>query len=225
MSSLIYLLSPTAKEGLNHLPVLTFKTLVSTINFDFINILLFTSKQAVITTNSISDEWKQFPCIAIGKSTTKTIEDLGGKVIYMPKSNYGEDIAKDLLTYFYDKRIFYLRPKKTAFDINVYIEEHKSNNGHEEVLFFEEIIYETDCLSYKRDQKPIENAIIIFTSPSSIKCFFKSFDWNESYTAIIIGKTTKKYLPKNCSYLVADEPSIDACIAKALHLEEERYLL
>ena len=82
----------------------------------------------------------------------------------------------------------------------------------------EKIIYETACVAYTNENKPDKHAIIIFTSPSTIHCFLKNFDWDESYTAVVIGEATKKYLPVNARYEVADTPLIDSCIEKAKDL-------
>jgi uroporphyrinogen-III synthase len=85
----------------------------------------------------------------------------------------------------------------------------------------EQIIYETFCIDYTKDKTPKKGAIIIFTSPSTIKCFFKNFEWDSSYRAILIGNATKAHLPKECKYRVADEPLIDSCIQKAKELLED----
>ena len=74
-------------------------------------------------------------------------------------------------------------------------------------------------MQYALEEKPKENAIIIFTSPSTIRCFFKNFEWHESYIAILIGHATKEHLPKVCRYVIADEPLIDACVKKAKEVE------
>jgi uroporphyrinogen-III synthase len=68
-------------------------------------------------------------------------------------------------------------------------------------------------------EKPSEDAIIIFTSPSTIHCFFKNFVWDESYTAVVIGKATKVHLPENAEYVVAERPLIASCIEKAKEIE------
>jgi len=82
----------------------------------------------------------------------------------------------------------------------------------------EQIIYETGCIEYTEEEKPVKNAIIIFTSPSTIHCFLKNFKWDESYTAVVIGRATKVHLPGNAEYVVAGEPLISACIEKAKSL-------
>ncbi len=79
----------------------------------------------------------------------------------------------------------------------------------------EKIIYETSCVKYTKENTPEKNAIIIFTSPSTIHCFLENFEWDESYTVMVIGEATKEHVPKHTQYEVADIPQIDACIAKA----------
>ncbi len=208
MSRAIYLLSPTPKEGTIALPMIDFSVTAESIDFSQSDTLIFTSKQAVVTADKIDPSWKNYPCIAIGPATKKQIEDLGGEVIYYPRSFYGETLSQDIAEFFRNKKLLYLRPKEISFDSKSFLKK-------EGITLQEQIIYETSCINYTLKEKPSKNAIIIFTSPSTIHCFLKNFDWNESYTAVVIGKATKVHLPKNVEYVVADEPLINACINKA----------
>jgi uroporphyrinogen-III synthase len=205
---MIYLLSPLPKEGTIHLPMIHFSLLPSTIDFSKCDVLMFTSKQAVKSVETLNPEWKKYPCLAIGSATAKEIESLGGQVIYQPKSFYGKTLSQDIITQFKDKKILYLRPKEVSFDSKNFL----AKAGLE---IDEQIIYETSCINYEKKEKPGKNAIIIFTSPSTIHCFLKNFEWDESYTAVVIGEATKEHLPSNAYYVVADTPLIDACITKS----------
>jgi len=204
----IYLLSPTAKEGTVHLPMITFSLLDVRLEFSDCDMLIFSSSQAVKSAEALNPEWKKTPCLAIGTSTADTIESLGGNVIYTPKRFYAQTLAEDIVSKFKNKTILYLRPKIVSFDTKSFLEKAG-------ILLKEKIIYETSCVTYHSEDKPPENAIIIFTSPSTIHCFLKNFEWDESYTAIVIGEATKKHLPKDARYAVAKKPLIDACIDKA----------
>ncbi|MEA1954337.1 MAG: uroporphyrinogen-III synthase [Campylobacterota bacterium] len=208
MSRAIYLLSPTPKEGTVALPMIEFSITATSIDFSQSDTLIFTSKQAVVTANEIDSRWKDYACIAIGSATKKQIEDLGGKVIYHPKSFYGESLSADIAQHFRDLRLLYLRPKEVSFDSKAFLKK-------EGLDLQEQIIYETSCIDYTPTQKPQENAIIIFTSPSTIFCFLKNFKWDESYTAVVIGQATKVHLPTDAKYVVADRPLITSCIKKA----------
>ncbi len=210
---MIYLLSPLTKEGTCSLPMIDFLLVASSIDFSDCDTLIFTSKQAVVSADKIDKRWKNYPCIAIGGATKSKIEELGGEVIYFPKKFYGEALAEDIKSFFSDKRLLYLRPKEVSFDSRAYL----AKSG---IKLEEQIIYETSCVKYALKDKPKESAIIIFTSPSTIKCFFKNFEWHESYIAVIIGHATKEHLPSYCNYVVADEPLIDACVKKAKEVEK-----
>lgn len=205
---MIYLLSPSSKEGTIHLPMIRFSLLPSTIDFSKYDTLMFTSKQAVKSAEALNPEWKKYPCLAIGSATAKEIESLGGKVVYQPKSFYAETLSQDIIAQFHDKKILYLRPKEVSFDSKNFL----AKAGIE---LQERIIYETSCIRYEKKEKPGKNAIIIFTSPSTIHCFLKNFEWDESYTAVVIGEATKVHLPIHARYEVADRPLIEACIIKA----------
>jgi len=212
MSRAIYLLSPTAKEGTIALPMIDFSVTARSIDFSQSDTLIFTSKQAVVTADKIDITWKNYPCIAIGPATKKQIEDLGGEVIYYPRSFYGEILSADIAQFFRELNLLYLRPKEVSFDSKSFLEK-------EGITLQEQIIYETSCLKYTLEEKPSKDAIIIFTSPSTIHCFFKNFTWDESYTAVVIGKATKIHLPVNAEYVVAERALISSCIEKAKEIE------
>jgi len=208
MQRAIYLLSPTPREDTLSLPMITFKSTVEHIDFTTCDTLMFTSKQAVVTANELDKNWKKYPCIAIGPATKRQIEDLGGEVIYFPKEFYGENLSRDIAAFFKEKKLLYLRPKEVSFDSKGFLEKAG-------ITLQEQVIYETSCIQYTLDEKPQKDAIIIFTSPSTIHCFFKNFDWDESYTAVVIGKATLVHLPPQVNYHIADEALISACIEKA----------
>jgi len=204
----VYLLSPVPREDTVSLPMIDFSIVAEKIDFSSCDTLMFTSKQAVVSADTIDKSWKKYPCIAIGPATKKQIESLGGEVVYFPKEFYGENLSQDIARFFKERKLLYLRPKEVSFDAKGFLK-------REGIDLQEQIIYETSCIEYTALEKPSENAIIIFTSPSTIHCFLKNFEWNESYTAIVIGKATKVHLPENANFLVADEPLIASCIEKA----------
>lgn len=214
----IYLLSPSPKEGTKYLPMISFTLYEKKIDLEPYDTLLFTSKQAVKSVEALNPNWKYIPCLAIGAATAHIIESLGGTVLYQPKSFYGKTLSEDILRRFKDKNILYLRPKEVSFDSKSFL----TNSG---VILHEQIIYETSCVKYMKKDKPCKNAIIIFTSPSTIHCFLENFDWDESYTAVVIGKATKAHLPPNASYVVSDTALIDSCIAKAKIVANHKSLL
>ncbi|MEA2048345.1 MAG: uroporphyrinogen-III synthase [Campylobacterota bacterium] len=205
---MIYLLSPLKKEGSIHLPMIHFTLLESSLDFSQCDTLMFTSKEAVKSAELLNSDWKNIPCLAIGSATAKEIESLGGKVLYQPKQFYGKTLSEDILRLFKEKHILYLRPQVVSFDAKTFL--RKAGLRIEEKM-----IYKTSCMDYSDDDKPLQNAIIIFTSPSTIKCFFKNFQWDESYTAVVIGEATKEHLHKNITVEVAEKPLIDSCISKA----------
>jgi len=211
---MIYLLSPLKKEGTLSLPMITFKIVKESIDFSHCDTLMFTSKQAVVSADAIDKNWKNYPCIAIGGATKKKIEELGGEVIYYPKEFYGEVLAKDIQDKFSFKKLLYLRPKEVSFNSKAYLEKHNIN-------LKEQIIYETSCVRYEKKEQPQKDAVIIFTSPSTIKCFFKNFTWHKSYVAVLIGHATKEHLPSECKFVIADEALIDSCIKKAKEVEKK----
>ncbi len=207
----IFLCSPKKFEGVFSLPTIEFKLIANELNLNEIDTILFSSKQAVIFANKLNPAWKERFIIAVGPATAKMAKELGAKEIYYPKNYYGKELAKDVLKYFQKKKILYIRPKIISFDSKTFLQRHG-------IFIKEAIIYETICKKYKNFSLP-KNVIIIFTSPSTIECFFKSFEWDESFKAVVIGKSTLKKLPQNINAFVAKEPTIDACVELAKSLQ------
>ncbi len=205
---MIYLLSPIPKEGCVHLPMISFTLIEQELALDVYDLLMFTSKQAVKSAEVLNKKWKERPCLAIGASTAEEIKRLGGKVLYQPNSFYGKSLGEDIIEKFSNKKILYLRPKNVSFDSKKFL-------AQAGIEVQEKIIYETTCIKYTKESAPEKNAIIIFTSPSTIHCFLENFEWDDSYTAVVIGEATREHLPADTQYEVADIPQIDACISKA----------
>ncbi|MDY0402405.1 uroporphyrinogen-III synthase [Sulfurovum sp.] len=210
----IYLLSPSPAEGTISLPMISFSIVSERLDFEGCDTLMFTSKQAVKSAERIDPNWKKYPTVAVGPATKKQIEALGGRVIYYPSSFYGKNLSRDIVRYFKEKKLLYLRPQKVSFDTKEYL---KSAG----VTVQEQVIYETSCIAYTQEEAPSRGAIIIFTSPSTMECFFKNFEWDESYTAVLIGDATKGALKRGMDYVVADRALIKSCIEKAKSLQED----
>jgi len=206
MKSSIYLCSPKKFEGAISIPMIKFNLIKDSLDLSSFDTLLFSSKQAVKFTNMLNKEWVDKKILAVGPATKEMAIKLGAKDIYYPKDYYGKELAKDILKEFKDRKILYIRPKVISFDSKTYLSQYG-------IDIQEEIIYETTCNNQKFDIQ--KNAIIVFTSPSTIDCFFKNYKWDKSYKAVVIGKTTLKNLPSNIKAYVANEPSIASCVEKA----------
>ena len=203
----IYLCSPKRHKDTISLPMIEFKLKAKELDLKWCDAILFTSKQAIVFADKLNSSWKDKKIIAVGPATKEMAIKLGAKDVYYPKEYYGEVLANDILKYFSNKKILYIRPKVVSFDSYNFLKRHN-------IDIKEAIIYETVCKEYK--SKVLEkNSIIIFTSPSTINCFFKSFKWDNSFIAVVIGKSTLKNLPKGVKAVVADTPTIDSCIKKA----------
>ncbi len=176
--------------------------------------LIFTSKQAVKTAEAIDPAWKMLDTIAVGAATKRQVESLGGRVIWMPEDFYGEALAEGVKARFKARKLLYLRPKEVSFDTKG----HLQKAG---IAIEEQIVYETRCRAYAPDEAPEEGSVIIFTSPSTIRCFLRNFAWKESYIAVVIGKATLAHLPEGATAYVAEKPTIDACVAKAHEILRE----
>ncbi len=203
----IYILSEKKFEGAVNLPLIKINFFNLKIDLKEYDTLIFTSKNGVEAIDKIDKNWKNKEIYSIGLGTTKTISDKNVTVSYTAKSSYGDDFAKEILPFLKDKKVLFPRAKKITSKLGTILKENNINLD-------EKIVYETVC-NYKTIEKPKENSVIIFSSPSTIKCFFEKFSWDSTYKAIVIGSKTASFMPKNIKFYSSKTQTIPACIKLA----------
>ncbi|MFX4275602.1 uroporphyrinogen-III synthase [Aliarcobacter butzleri] len=205
----IYLLNEQKHEDVENLEVFQIEYIKSDVDLKKYDALVFTSKNGVKAINSFNQNWKNIPSYAIAQKTANTIIKLGGVVEFIGNSGHGNDFAYELKNVLKDKKVLYVKALKTVSNLPNILKE----NG----IFLDEIIaYKTSCK--KSNIILEENSIFIFTSPSSVECFFKQYSWKNSYKAIVIGKTTAEFLPSNVNYEISSQTSVEECIKLAKQL-------
>ncbi len=203
----IYILSEKRFAGALNLPVIKINFLDTDIDLEGYEALIFTSKNGVEAIDRIDKSWKKKDIYSIGSGTTKAIKDKGAIACYTAKSSYGDDFAKEIVPLLSGKKSLFLRAKKVTSKLNKILKD----NGIE---LYEKIVYETVC---NEDIKecPNEGSVIIFSSPSTIECFFKRYSWKDSYKAVVIGTKTASYMPDGVRFDLCSIQTIPACIELA----------
>ena len=199
----IYLLSNQKYTCVEKLEVFQIEYIKSSIDLLKYDALIFTSKNAIYSLDSFNKNWKNIDSYAIAPKTSEIIKKLGGKVVFTGITSHGNEFAQELINLLKNKKVLYVKALKTVSDLVEILKQNK-------ILIDELVAYKTSC---KKSEILLEdNSIFIFTSPSSVECFFNQYSWKNSYKAIVIGKTTAKYLPKEVNYTISSETSIDECI-------------
>ena len=207
--SKIYLLNDLKYDGVENLEVFSIEYLKSKIDLSEYNALVFTSKNAIYSLDSFDTSWRNIPSYAIAEKTAKIITEHDGNLTFTGISSHGNDFAKELIPVLRNKKVLYIRALKTVSKISLILKENDINID-------ELITYKTLCKNSKVRLK--EGSVFIFSAPSSVECFFKNYEWNDSFTAISIGKTTAKYLPLNINHHISEKTTIDDCIKLARQL-------
>ena len=199
----IYLLNNQKHSGVENLEVFQIEYIQSEIDLLKYDALIFTSKNAVYSLDSFNKNWKNIDSFVIAPKTANIIKQKGGKVAFTGITSHGDEFAQELMALLKNKKVLYIKALRTVSNlVNIL----KENN----ILIDELVTYQTSC---KKSNISLEdNSVFIFTSPSSVECFFNQYKWKDNYKAIVIGKTTAKYLPKEVHYTISSETSIDVCI-------------
>ncbi len=170
--------------------------------------LIFTSKNGVKSIDQNSEQWKDIDSYAISQVTANTIEELNGNLVFIGHNGHGDEFAKEIVDKLKDKRVLYIRAKKVVSNLTKILND---NN----IKCDSSVYYETVCDKSAKILKLEQNAIIIFTSPSTIKCFFDKYKWKKNYTAIAIGRTTASYLSDDIDMLISKNVSIESSLELA----------
>lgn len=207
----IYVLSDKEVKYTKSLPVIETKMIEGKIDLGSYEALVFTSKNGVKYIDSLAPEWKKIPAYAISAQTAKMIKTLGGKVAFVGKEKHGDEFAHELLTLLSGKKTAYIGAESIVSNLMKILKDKGIECDHIPV-------YHTVCKAYEKKITLPKGSVIIFSSPSTIECFLKNVVWDESFTAISIGKTTAKYFPDFIQPLIAENTSLESCVYKALSL-------
>ena len=207
--SKIYLLNNQKFDNVENLEVFGINYISSDINLKNYEALVFTSKNAIYSIDSFNKDWKNIPSYVIAPKTAKIVNNLKGNLAFTGISSHGNEFAIELIPLLKEKKVLYIKASKTVSNLSAILKENS-------VILDELIAYETTCKKVNNNLE--KNSVLIFTSPSSVECFFKQYSWNDSYKAVVIGKTTANYLPKEVDFLISSETSIEECIKLARQL-------
>jgi uroporphyrinogen-III synthase len=182
------------------------------INFSKYDYLIITSKQASKALEQYANkEYLLKPALCVSAQSAKSFENSGGNVLAVGKG-YGDNLVEQIKSYHKDKKWLYLRAKVIASDF-------VSTCKKEGYSIDEKIVYKSDCSSAIKEISVEDDAVLVFTSPSSVKCFLKNHNLLSTHKIIVIGKTTAKAIPPNCSYFLSNDTTIESCMQIAYTLK------
>lgn len=178
----VYLLSSAKVEGAKNLPVIKTEFIEADIAIDDYDVIIFTSKNAVEAINRLGIDWRRKPSIAIGDATAEKIKKFKGRVSFVSNEAYGDELAVEITKRYRFLKFLYPRAKTIASNLPDILRKKGSD-------ITEIVVYETVC-SDEILEAPEDGSVIVFSSPSTVKCFVEKFGWRESYKCVAIGKTT-----------------------------------
>lgn len=205
MSKPIYLFSTSSYPDTIHVNSLDSKLLKPDIDFSLYDYLIITSKQVAKALQQYEkSSFIKIPALCVSAQTAKSYEAIGGSVLKIG-SGYGDTLKETIVNYPKKTKWLYLRAKEIASDFTKLCRK----DGYE---IAEAIMYETSC---SEDIQKIEiesDAVLIFTSPSSVRCFLKTHTIEDTQKVIVIGKTTANAIPKNSNFVISSETTIESCV-------------
>ncbi|RDU69678.1 uroporphyrinogen-III synthase [Helicobacter cholecystus] len=152
--------------------------------------LIFTSKNAILSLekNSIKypqmQRWRSIPAYVIGQSSAKMLQNLGGNLAYISSNAHGKEFANEL-SQLLDKRkkYAYFRAYKIVSNLDKELRER-------DFCVHSIVSYQSVPANLSQTDLPPKGSVLLFTSPSAYHFFLQKFQWDESYRAVALGKTT-----------------------------------
>jgi len=211
MSQPIYLFSISSHPDTISVNSLNIQLLQPQIDFTKYDFIIATSKQvfkALELYNYSEYSSKKFLCIS--NATAKSCIDTMCEVLEVG-SGYGDDLSRVISNYPKDSKWLYLRAEIVASN---FVEKSRKQG----FSIDETTLYKSDCSDEIQNVVVSSNATLIFTSPSSVKCFYKTRSIDATHKVIVIGASTKKALPLGIICEVSPNVSIDSCVKLAKSL-------
>lgn len=209
--SKIFLFSktPYPDPGVKHIQILQTHYFQPQIDFSAYDYIIATSKEVFAALDRIGS-WKGLPVLAISHSTAQSATEAGAKILDTA-DGYGESIAEIINEKYTNLKALYPHAKVIAYDL--------LDALLADALIDSFIVYETECSKEQNIDLP-PDAVCVFSSPSSVKCFGESYLFLPTYKIVCIGETTRSALPKSVEAIVADKTSIESAVECAKKLLE-----
>ncbi|MFP4487588.1 MAG: uroporphyrinogen-III synthase [Campylobacterales bacterium] len=214
MSS-IYTLSDKKIDGTTPLFLLEFEYKEIECDLEVYDTLLITSKNSIKALKEKIDiaPYLSKKLYCIGEESAKIAKEMGFVDVESLESKNGNEFAKNLGSKLKERKALLLRPKKVVSKI-------KSTLQKEGIEIDEIVIYETKCK--KSNIKLERGSVVIFSSPSSIECFFKNYSWRDDLSAVVIGEITATYMPKEIDFKLSAFNKLSECVKIAKKLLDEK---
>jgi uroporphyrinogen-III synthase len=209
----IYLISKTPHPGVIHIPILTISFLKPVIDFTRYDGIILTSKQAVLALEDYTIDWGRLQCICVSEGTADAAREAGASHVAVG-DGYGTSLLALLKSKGRSQRWLYLRPKVIATE---WVEAART----EGIWIDEAIVYETTCNKEARGISIASNAILVFTSPSSIACFCASYSILPTHSIVAIGKTTRDAFSNAKEVLVSPKTSVASAVELAQNIAQK----
>lgn len=203
MKKPIYLFSISSHphaRSINSLDVTLLKPVIDFSHYDY---LIITSKQASEALRQYEKKaYIHLPALCVSTQSALAYEALGGKLLACG-NGYGDNLVDKIKEFPHATRWLYLRAKVVASDFVFTCQGYNID---------EVIVYESACSEELWHVEVEEEAVLIFTSPSSVECFLKNHLISPHAKVIVIGTTTALSLPKGVQYILSEETTIQSCI-------------
>lgn len=207
----IYLFSISTHPNAISVNSLAIKFLKPQIDFSKYDYLIITSKQTSEALKQYeTQEYIEIPALCVSVQSAKSYEGLGARILDIG-TGYGDTLIDKIKESPRETKWLYLRAKTVASD---FVQECRNDSYDID----EAVVYESDCSQKILDVKIDDKSILIFTSPSSLKCFLKTHTISKNSKVIVIGKTTAKAVPQGIEYILSDKTTIESCMEIAFKL-------
>ena len=204
----VYLFSISSHPDAVSVNSLSITFLQPHIDFSKYDAFIITSKQASKALEQYQTHlFQNIPALCISKASAKSYEAIGGRVLDIG-GGYGDNLVQKIKNYPKNMRWLYLRAKIVASDFVLACKK-------EGYTIDEVILYESSCSKDILNITVNEDAVLIFTSPSSLECFLQTHILSQCNIIIVIGTTTAKAVPKEFEYHISEKTTIESCIELA----------
>lgn len=182
------------------------------VNLGEFNSLIITSKNAInaLAFNKIPAN-TQISVFAIGKASANAALGYGFNQVYEAKNSHGDEFGQEIAPLLKKQKVLLLSPKEQVSDIKGIFERAK-------IEFKQIIAYENKITQNAPKLEFKSGDIFIFTSPKNVDAFLAHYEWQSTFRAVAIGKSSAKALSSVTEPIISQAQDISTCLSLAKEL-------
>ncbi len=178
------------------------------INLSIYDFVIVTSKRSIEALIHFEYQLQDIKAFCVGQKTAEYAQK-SGMIVEHTSQGYAKNLIEEIAKKIEGRRGLYLRPQTVA---NNFIMDFVDAGKMDAAVCYETLCSEDKVFTLNRP------SVLLFAAPSQVECFLKHDQFTQEDSVVVIGQTTAEALPKEVTYHLPDEMTLQSMVTLALEL-------